>query len=319
MNLKEKTGFERLMLPKGVIAKQSLRWRQKSSYKFESSTTTYGRIGSLEVRLARRKKEINKAQRLRYKVFYKEMSAIPDVATKLKRRDIDLYDKFCDHLLLIDHDKSTKNPALIRKKRIVGTYRMLPSETAKNHGGFYTEREYNLSQLLQAKSTSHKFLELGRSCVLKPYRSKRSLEMLWHGLWTYIRENNIDVLIGCASFAGTDPKQHALALSFLHHYKRAPEEWLVKAHDHLNVNMNMMDISAIDMRKAVKAMPPLIKGYLRLGAYFGEGAVIDHQFGTIDVMVIMPVADIDKRYFTHFGAPEEKTSRITSNASLALN
>ena len=273
---------------------------------------SYGRMGSLEVRLASRKKEIKKAQRLRYKVFYKEMSAIPDIQTKMKRRDIDVFDKICDHLLVLDHEYNSSKYPFIPKSKIVATYRILTEEMAKLSGGFYTQNEFDIEPVLARHKMTHKFLELGRSCVLKPYRSKRSVELLWRGLWAYIQENQANAIIGCASFEGIDPKEHALALSFLHHHASAPDEWKVKAHKNRYVNMNLMPKEEIDMKAALKAMPPLIKGYLRLGAYIGEGAVIDHQFGTTDVMIIMPTENISDRYINHFSAPEEKNANLSS-------
>ncbi len=272
---------------------------------------SYGRMGSLEVRLASRKKEIKKAQRLRYKVFYKEMSAIPDMQTKMKRRDIDGFDKICDHLLVLDHEYNSKKYPFIPKSKIVATYRILTEEMAKLSGGFYTQNEFDIEPLLARHKLTHKFLELGRSCVLKPYRSKRSVELLWRGLWAYIQENQANAIIGCASFEGIDPKEHALALSFLHHYASAPDEWKVKAHDHCYANMNLLPKEEVDMKAALKAMPPLIKGYLRLGAYIGDGAVIDHQFGTTDVMIILPTEKISDRYINHFSTPEEKTTNLS--------
>ena len=150
--------------------------------------------------------------------------------------------------------------------------------------------------------------------MLAPYRSKRSVELLWHGLWTYVRENRIDVMIGCASFEGTDPGEHKTALSYLHHFAQAPSEWRCRAHEPIHVAMNLMAKSDIDQKAAMKAMPPLIKAYLRLGAYVGDGAVIDRQFGTTDVMIVMPVENIDPRYFEHYGAPDEIKSRIAVDA-----
>ena len=294
--------------------------------KHEPARTSYGRSGSLEVSLATRKKEIKKAQQLRYKVFYKEMSAIPDTNSKLKRRDIDHYDKYCDHLILIDHNASLKDkvkgekPLFIPKKpKVVGTYRMLREDVAKEHGGFYTENEYDIKELLARKSNTHKFLEVGRSCVLKTHRGKRSIEMLWQGLWTYICANKINVMIGCASFTGINPREHALALSYLHHFHRAPKDWSARAHSNTYVDMNLMPKSDIDMKRALKAMPPLIKGYLRLGAFFADGAVIDRQFGTTDIMVILPVEVISQRYLTHFGKPDKQISRLEQAAIPAFN
>jgi putative hemolysin len=268
----------------------------------------YGRFGSLEVRLARKKSEIRRAQRLRYKVFYEEMSAIPNALAILSRRDEDAYDAIFDHLLVIDHG-DTNGGRRWRRSKVVGTYRMLPQEVADCYDGFYTQGEYDIAPLLQAKP-DYNFMELGRSCVLKHYRNKRTLELLWQGVWSYVRERGGDVMIGCASFPGTDPSAHALALSYLHHTSLAPEEWRVRAHDHRRIDMNMMPPEAVNVRAAMKALPPLIKGYLRVGAYVGDGAVIDHQFGTTDVFIIMPVEAMKSRYFVHFGAPDEFTPAV---------
>lgn len=271
----------------------------------------YGQIGDLEVRLARTRADLRMAQRLRYQVFYQEMSARPTITTQVRRRDEDRYDGLCDHLLVIDvaATKQTKTWRGKLKPRVVGTYRVLRQDIAERSLGFYTQGEYDVAPLIASKPDL-KFLELGRSCVLKPYRTKRSVELLWHGLWTYIREHKMDVMIGCASFEGTDPQAHATALSFLHHSALAPPEWRVRAHDHLRVEMNRIPKDRVDTRAALKALPPLIKAYLRLGAYVGDGAVIDRQFGTVDVFIILPVARIDPRYFEHYGTPDEVVSRV---------
>lgn len=276
----------------------------------------YGRIGSLEVRLARKGGEIRRAQRLRYKVFYEEMSAVPGALAMLSRRDEDAYDAVFDHLLVMDRGDPNDGRRW-RRSKVVGTYRVLRQEVAELYDGFYTQGEYDIMPLLQAKP-DYSFIELGRSCVLKPYRNKRTLELLWQGVWSYVREHNADVMIGCASFEGIDPAAHALALSYLHHTSLAPAEWRVRAHEHLRVDMNMMPREAVNTRAALKALPPLIKGYLRVGAYVGDGAVIDHQFGTTDVFIIMPVEAIKSRYFDHFGAPDEFASPIAPDFA-ALN
>ncbi len=266
----------------------------------------YGRFGSLEVRLARKRGEIRRAQRLRYKVFYEEMSAVPDALAMLSRRDEDAFDAVFDHLLVVDRGDQKDGPRW-RRSKVVGTYRMLRQEVADLNDGFYTQGEYDIAPLLAAKP-DYSFMELGRSCVLKPYRNKRTLELLWQGVWSYVREHGADVMIGCASFEGTDPSVHAEALSFLYHTALAPEDWRVRAHEHLRVDMNMLPREAVNVRAAMKALPPLIKGYLRVGAHVGDGAVIDHQFGTTDVFIIMPVEAIKSRYFDHFGAPDELVS-----------
>jgi putative hemolysin len=224
----------------------------------------------------------------------------------MSRRDDDPYDAYCDHLLVLDHgdDEKSLRP-WPHRPRVVGTYRILRQDVAEAHDGFYSQGEYNISPMLEALEADFRVMELGRSCVLKPYRNRRTLELLWQGIWNYAREHNICAMLGCASFEGTDPSRHAEALSFLHHNSRAPERWRVAAHDAVRVDMNMKPSDEIQFRDAIRAMPPLIKGYLRLGAYAGDGAVVDHQFGTTDVFIILPIEAINERYFAHFGAPDE--------------
>ena len=258
-----------------------------------------GRIGSLEVRLATTAAEIRQAQRLRFKVFYGEMSAEPSPAGRLARRDIDAYDALCDHLLVLDHGAQQRRFGAARPE-VVGTYRLLRQGVADRNSGFYTAGEYDIAPLVRSHPGLN-FLELGRSCVLKPYRNKRSVELLWHGIWTYVLHHGVDVMIGCASLEGTDPRAIALPLSFLHHFAAVRAEWQVSARPERFTAMDLIPKEAIDQRAAIRMLPPLIKGYLRLGASFGSGAVIDRQFGTTDVLVILPVADINPRYIEHFG------------------
>jgi putative hemolysin len=256
-----------------------------------------GRIGSLEVRLAQTAAEVRQAQKLRYRIFYQEGSAVPNPARLLARRDIDGYDAICDHLLVVDHAACDRGA--LNRPAVVGTYRLLRQPLAEEYGGFYTAGEFDIN-LLVARHSGMQFLELGRSCVLAPYRNKRTVELLWHGIHAYILQNRCDVMFGCASLEGTDPKRLALSLSFLHHYARAPEPWRAQALPERFVEMNRMSKEAIDPKDALRALPPLIKGYLRLGAYIGEGAVVDYEFGTTDVLIVLPVAAIKQRYLHHF-------------------
>ncbi|GLS76329.1 hypothetical protein GCM10007904_16640 [Oharaeibacter diazotrophicus] len=262
---------------------------------------TLGRIGPLEVRLARSQGEIRAAQALRYAVFYEEMAAIADPATLASRRDRDAFDAVCDHLLVLDHDDVLQRRFRKPMPRIVGTYRLLRQEVAEARQGFYSAGEFDLAPLV-ARHRDLRFLELGRSCVLKPYRNKRTVELLWHGIWSYVLSHGLDVMIGCASLEGTDPAALALPLSFLHHNAGAAGEWAVSALPERRVDMNLMPREAIDTRAALHALPPLIKGYLRLGARIGDGAVVDRQFGTTDVMIVLPVSAISSRYVSYYGA-----------------
>ncbi|MBH0236270.1 GNAT family N-acetyltransferase [Methylobrevis albus] len=262
-----------------------------------------GRIGSLEARLARSEAEVRTAQALRYRVFYEEMAAIADAGGLATRRDVDGFDAVCDHLLVLDHDAPPEAGRPFQKPRppVVGTYRLLRQTVADLADGFYTANEFDIQPLISAHRKLN-FLELGRSCVLKPYRTKRTVELLWAGIWSYVRAHRIDVMIGCASIEGTDPERLALPLSFLHHNARAPDAWRVSALPERRVEMNRMPAEAIDARAALAALPPLLKGYLRVGAFIGDGAVVDHQFGTTDVLVVLPVSAINPRYITYYGA-----------------
>jgi L-ornithine Nalpha-acyltransferase len=256
-----------------------------------------GRAGSLEVRLAQSAAEIRQAQKLRYRVFYEEGSAIANPARMLARRDFDAYDVVCDHLLVIDH--ATREAGRFNRPAVVGTYRLLRQTLAEDHGGFYTAGEFDIGPLLK-RHGNLQFLELGRSCVLAPYRNKRTVELLWHGIHAYVQHHRCDVMIGCASIEGTDPHHLALPLSFLHHYSRVPEPWHARALPERYVEMNRISKEAIDPKDALRSVPPLIRGYLRLGAFIGDGAVIDREFGTTDVLIILPLSAIEKRYCDHF-------------------
>ncbi|MCU0832655.1 MAG: GNAT family N-acetyltransferase [Rhizobiaceae bacterium] len=254
-----------------------------------------GRIGQLEVRLARGESEIEAAQRVRHRVFRAEFGGESATADQ-DARDADQFDAHCDHVIVLD--QSLAGP---QEHRIVGTYRLLPHERAVNAGGFYSEQEFTLRGLV-ARHPEKRFLELGRSCVLPQWRSKRTMELLWQGVWACTIAGRTDVLVGCASFAGTVPAAHAMALSWLHHHHRAKGNWRVKALPERHETMDLMPAEAVDMKRALFAMPALIKGYLRLGAMVGEGCVVDADFGTTDVFVVLPVARISARYIRHYGA-----------------
>lgn len=271
---------------------------------------TYVRKGNIEVRLARSFTEIENAQKLRYQIFYEEMNAKPDAAMEATRRDIDPYDEFCDHLLVIDHDKPEAD-------RVVGTYRLLRQTVAEAQSGFYSSSEYNLSPLMTENFRAQmgegkQLLELGRSCVHIDYRSSATINVLWQGIAEYLKEHNIAYMFGCASFEGVDPAEFKEALSYLYHNHLVAEDFKVRALDGLHVEMNQMAAEEVDTRLARRALPPLIKGYLRLGCLIGDGAVVDEQFGTTDVFILVPVERIAKRYSKHYELPEEANDGATA-------
>jgi putative hemolysin len=254
--------------------------------------------GALEVRLAETESEVEAAQRLRYRVFYQEMSAISSPAMRDSQRDFDQFDNFCDHILVVDRAALDDDG----QPSVVGTYRLMRGTDAQRAGGFYTSGEYDLSTLLASCAQGERLLELGRSCVLKAYRSKpASLQLLWRGVMVYVARFSVDTMFGCASLSGIDPRALALPLSYLHQFHSMTGAERVKARPELYVPMDRIPRDQIDVREARRMLPPLIKGYLRAGAQIGEGAVVDRQFGTTDVFIYMPVTKIDRRYRDRFG------------------
>lgn len=259
-----------------------------------------GRMGSLEVRLANSPAAIQAAQELRFRVFFEELGARIDSIEEIEQRDADRFDSVCDHLLVYD----TSLP-VAEHKQIVGTYRLMRSDQAEQAHGFYSADEFDVQRLVQSRP-GLRLLELGRSCVKAEYRSKRTVELLWQGAWAYCRRHSIDVMFGCASFHGIVPAAHALALSFLHQNCRATPDWDVRALPARYQPMDLMPKEAINNKVALFSMPPLIKGYLRLGAMIGDGAVIDEAFGTTDIFIILPIERISSRYITYYGAEADR-------------
>ena len=188
-----------------------------------------------------------KAHKLRYRVFSEEMGASFSQDGAVADRDEDCFDAICDHLIVLD----TTLPGCAADQ-IVGTYRLLRDEIAKHAGGFYSAGEYAIDALV-SRHRGKRFLELGRSCVMPVYRSKRTIELLWQGIWAYCLRHEIDVMVGCASFPGAVAQMHALPLSFLFQHARAASEWAVDPATHDAVPMDMMPEEAIDMKAALVA------------------------------------------------------------------
>ena len=252
--------------------------------------------GDLLVYLADNPLEVEAAQRLRYQVFYEEMGAVPSLTARREKIDADPFDHVCDHLLVVDKARSNGKPF------VAGTYRLLRRAVAERAEGFYSRNEFDLSQLMGYPG---EIVELGRSCVHADYRSGAVMQLLWRGIADYLDTHNIEMMFGCASFPGTDPDAIQKGLSYLHHYHLAPAEIRPRARDTRFVDMGKIAPDWLDRRSALSELPPLIKGYLRLGCYIGEGAVIDRQFNTIDVLIVLPVSAINSRYFAHFGQPND--------------
>jgi len=251
------------------------------------------------VRLAQTPEEITEAQKIRYAVFYDEYGAQPCDEMRAQKRDFDDFDDITDHLIVLVKNEDT------HQEKIVGTYRLLRQSVVNIHGcGFYSDSEYNLQRLIDSPNN---LLELGRSCVLPDYRTKPILNLLWQGIADYITEHKIDILFGCASFHGTSVSDIEVQLSYLHHYHKAPNNIAPTALEKHYVNMNILDKNYINERRTLASLPPLVKGYLRLGASIGHGAVIDQQFNTIDVCIVVQTHLMTERYRKHYERKIQRT------------
>jgi putative hemolysin len=251
----------------------------------------------ITVRLASSPSEIEAAQRIRYKVFYEEYNAVADEKAAATHMDVDDYDAVADHLIVLD-ESLPPGPS-----QIVGTYRLLRRAVADKFGKFYTSGEYDIAPLLD--SGAH-LLELGRSCVLPPYRTRPVLQKLWQGIAHYVAEHKIGLMFGCASLHGTDVDALAPQLSYLYHYHLATPELRARALESRYIEMNCIPKDQIDAKRVFTSLPPLVKGYMRLGASVGDGAVIDPQFNTTDVCIVMPTHLVTQKYFKHY-------QRVTNN------
>lgn len=252
-----------------------------------------GRSGSLETRLAASEAEVHAAQRLRYEVFFEEGSGRPGAHALLTGRDEDGFDAVSDHLLVLDHEPG-------RPPRVVATSRLLRGEIARRHGGFYSASEFELEPWLSARPAA-RVVELGRSCVLDSHRATRAVELLWQGIWAYALRHGTEAMIGCASLPGTDPGQLRPQLSYLHHRAPMPPGSRIRALPGRRAAVDVVPPGLLDERAAFRALPPLVKGYLRLGATFGDGVVVDPDFGTTDVFAMLAVGAIGGRYRRRFG------------------
>jgi len=239
----------------------------------------------LQLRLAETEDDLHAAQRLRYEVFVAELGGDGPLVDHGERLERDEYDPHYDHLILVD---PRRDAAAL--DHVVGVYRLLTGERAAELGRFYTEDEYDLTRLRQS---GRKLLELGRSCVHSEYRGGAALYHLWNGLADYVLERGIEILFGVASFHGTDTGRLAEPLSYLHHRYLAPEELRVRARPGHFQRMDLMPEGRIDRKRATLALPQLIKAYLRLGGFVGEGAFIDRAFNTVDVCLLMDTAKMN--------------------------
>ncbi|MEM9974103.1 MAG: GNAT family N-acyltransferase [Pseudomonadota bacterium] len=239
------------------------------------------------MRLAERPEDIAAAERLRYRVFVEELGGDGALVDHAERRERDRFDPFFDHLILVD-----EAAPYAEGDHVIGVYRLMRLDQAALAGQFYSEDEYDLARLRQS---GRPLLELGRSCLHPDYRGGTAIMHLWQGLAAYVEDHAIEVLFGVASFHGTEIAPLAAPLSLLHHRHLAPEPLRVRAREGAFQRMDLMAEAEIDRAAAMRAVPALIKAYLRLGGCVGEGAFIDHPFNTTDVCLVMDTDRINEK------------------------
>ena len=254
--------------------------------------------GPLEVRLAESAADIDAAQALRYRIFYEKMGARPLPGMESERRDRDQFDQICDHLLVLDHSRGAGLDA------VVGTYRLIRRDAAARLGAFYSAAEYDIGPLIAYPG---EILELGRSCVDAGYRARPVMQLLWSGIAAYVFHYEIALMFGCASLPGIDPEALAVPLSYLYHHHLAPPALRARALPDRYVEMRRLDAPAIDPMRTLAILPPLIKGYLRLGGFVGDGAVIDEQFNTTDVCIVVKTDLVTEKYTRHYERQSKET------------
>lgn len=249
------------------------------------------RARDLWIRLAETPAEVAASQELRFRVFCEEMDAKASREMAVVRREFDSFDEFCDHLLVFDETKGQGAEA------VVGSYRLMRRPAAARRGRFYSSDEYDISVLLDHPG---EIMELGRSCVDRDHRTGPVMQLLWRGIAEYVFHYDVDVMFGCASLPGVEPEQLDGPLSYLYHFHLAPPELRPRAVAERYLAMDRLAPDAFDAQDAMRRLPPLIRGYLRLGGYVGDGAVVDEDFGTTDVCVVVKTDLVTKKYYRHY-------------------
>ncbi|HNQ92013.1 MAG TPA: GNAT family N-acyltransferase [Alphaproteobacteria bacterium] len=260
------------------------------------------------LRLAQTEEEVRAAQRLRYIVFYEEFGAHPPAAVAAAKRDFDEYDQYADHLIIIDEDRKPEDG------QIVGTYRLFRRDKLPADKEFYTSHEFDISPLVESGA---KLLELGRSCVLPEYRTKYILQRLWAGIADYLATHQIDLMFGCASLQGVSPEAVAGQLAYLHYFHAPPENLCPKAIKDCTAGLHLPAKEDVNAKRIFASLPPLIKGYLRVGAYIGQGAYLDSDFNCIDVCIVMPTSQVKAKYLKHYERQIQK--EIVSDSEFNQN
>lgn len=260
-------------------------------------------LKNLKVKLATTKDEILACERLRYKVFILEDGVVPSAKQKEEEREYDDADKNADFIMI-------KDTSLPEGYNAVGFTRVFMRKHAKLNGGFLTANQYDLTNI---ENYDGEILEVGRTCVDKEYRSSMTMKKIWQGLSRYVIDNDIKVFFGVASFIGIDPKEFAETLSYFYHYHQAPKELYCPAIEKFETvsdtgtiqkgyaaKMDYIPKEELNVRELFKKIPPVIKGYVRVGMLTSDKASVDEGFNSTDILIIVKIDDANRAYFDHF-------------------
>jgi putative hemolysin len=249
-------------------------------------------VGSLEAFVAKKEKNILAAQQLRYRVFVEEMGGNFSDEVTAQKRDFDKFDDWCDHLLVRDTSKDI----------IVGAYRILRRSNLPAGEKFYTQSEFDLTKPLEY--FKGEVMELGRSCVDAAYRDRSTMQLLWKAIGEYIYTHEVELMFGCASFAGSNSAEHTAQLSYLYTNHLAPAAYRPSVRPEFRHDIKLIDESENNARRTLASLPPLLKGYLRLGGVIGDGAFEDKDANSTDVCIMVVSAIISEKYKDKF-SPEK--------------
>ena len=246
-----------------------------------------------EIRFTQNKNELIESQKLRHKVFIEEMGGSKKNLSVVSNLESDKFDEFCRHLIIIDHKNSKQLP----NGKIIAVTRLMLTKDSKNGIGFYSSQEFNLNPIT---STNKECLEIGRTCIDHEYRNTLILHYLWIELGSFCSKRGVEILFGVASFSGNNIKKIEMALSHIHNDYLAPPKIRPMALEHGYIKMSIIPKDEINKSNALKQMPSLLKSYLRLGAKVGEGAFVDKEMNTIDILIMIDVSNMTNKYKMYY-------------------
>jgi putative hemolysin len=255
--------------------------------------------GRYSVHIARTANDLRAAQKLRFEVFFGEFHAKAETEHHAAGLDHDKFDDYCQHLLVVDNHAD---------KKVIATTRLLLSRQKPDHLSYIAQDEFSIPLLDAAQENC---MEVGRSCVHKDYRDGKAIQLLWRGITKLIFNHDIRYLFGCASFHATDIDEIAYELSYLHHYQLDDTPHIARALDYQS--LDRMPKADIDPDHALAKLPPLIKAYLSLGGVVGDGAALDPDFKTLDVLITVDVAKVPDHYYRFYKKQADRLDLLPLN------